>query len=94
MKKIEINCDMCEADLRYTGYMAEYYFTLSPTAKTNPGNSAFATALEPHIKRDHHFCGMQCLSDWTSKWADQMRAFKESRDTARQQHFEKKDAPS
>lgn len=66
MKKITITCDHCSNDLTYSSNLAEPYLKLSNENKIFQGNG-FTTAMHyPHIiNRDYHFCGDQCLKDWS-----------------------------
>lgn len=63
-KKIEIICDHCGEDLRYTGYESEYRLALTPEPKGHTGGAVFATRRWPDIDSEKHFCGIGCLSGW------------------------------
>jgi len=74
MRKSEIICDGCDADLTYTGNSVDYRLVLTTEGKTpwfvREGLTIGAMTdvnLEPPIKRTHHFCGIPCLIKWLGK---------------------------
>lgn len=70
MKKVEVNCDNCEKDLRFTAYASEYYISVLPTAKSRESNVAYAMSRPSPLTREFHFCNLQCLLE---KWENQRR---------------------
>lgn len=67
MKTVEIKCDGCGIDLTDAGAMPIYRLVLSAEAVANSGNVLYSVAVQPDIKRHHHFCGLTCLDLWRDR---------------------------
>ena len=64
-----IICDGCEKEMiKCSSYPKEYGLTLScDDFNTRRGGMSFAVMQYPIIARNHHFCGLGCLSNWIKK---------------------------
>lgn len=65
MKKIEITCDSCGADLSQESSMPGYRLSLS-CEPTPTGCVVYSVLVYPPLDRPHHFCGTGCLKNWAS----------------------------
>lgn len=66
-QKVEILCDGCGNDLSETSNCVDYRLALSNEAVPNYSNFATLMGVSPAIKRDAHFCGVDCLRSWLDK---------------------------
>ena len=68
MKKTEVTCDQCGADLTYTGNCEDFRIVLgNEGVPIAPGIGAVtAMAICPPLKGTSHFCGVNCLGKWVS----------------------------
>jgi hypothetical protein len=81
MKTVEIRCDGCGADLKYTGNCVDYRLALTNENIPSRGGFVMAMGISPALNRDCHFCGLTCLDTWRdrekhkaklwSEWHDQ-----------------------
>lgn len=70
-KEIKIICDCCANDLTYTSNYEDYYLVLSSSHKlpwfAQKGERSGAVTcmlIEPPIKENRYFCGLECLNKW------------------------------
>jgi len=64
--KIEILCDWCEANLRYTKLATNYRLHLtSELIRTK--DQEFDTVAKDPLDDDKHFCDICCLNDWLTQ---------------------------
>jgi hypothetical protein len=68
MRKTEITCDGCGADITTTGNSVDYGLVLASEAKPHSGRG-FCTDVMicPPIKCAHYFCRLACLDRWTDR---------------------------
>lgn len=67
MQKVETTCDNCSKDLSDAGSMPAYRLCLSSQKIANSGMYMNAVHVTPMLVRDHHFCGVHCLLEWTGR---------------------------
>jgi len=60
-----IFCDGCETDITYTNWNREARLILTTDDKTSL--DVFPESMPNPIKRDFHFCGINCLDRWRDK---------------------------
>lgn len=67
MKQSKVTCDNCNADLSDAGPRPEYRLVLDAERIPNSGRLLYAVYVVPAVDRQHHFCGLGCLSKWIEK---------------------------
>ncbi len=69
MQTMSVKCDTCEKELVVdSSYPHNYCLKLSSADfGKNSSGIVYAIMDYPHIKREHHFCNLQCLKDWVVK---------------------------
>lgn len=67
MKKLEITCDTCGADITTTGPMPAHRLELRAVDLPQTGGFTYAVMNYPPIDRDYHFCGIKCLAQFVIK---------------------------
>lgn len=67
MRNIQVLCDGCQRDITETGNSVDYRLLLIADRLPISGNTVTDMMIYPPIKRDHHFCGLDCLKDWITK---------------------------
>ena len=67
--KQSITCDMCEKELIIdSSYPHSWALKLAPADYgTNTTGMQYAVMCHPAIDREHHFCGLKCLANWSTK---------------------------
>lgn len=67
MKKTEITCDACGADLYDSGPQPMYRLTLASESVGSSSSFRYGTVAHADVKRPHHFCDLKCLDHWRSR---------------------------
>jgi len=77
MQETKITCDGCGNDLTYTGNEEEYRLALNLERKTIHPDITYVTSMYfiPPIKKNKHFCGIECIE----KWLEQNRQNQQAR---------------
>lgn len=64
MKQIEISCDFCGRQLKYSRGGYDYILHLSNRKIGPEGSSVLDYLSYPCIENDADFCGLGCLKEW------------------------------
>jgi len=67
MRKVEVTCDNCQRQLSDTGSMPAFRVVLK--SEQIPSSSPYRNAvhIEPQVRDEQHFCGIDCLYSWLDK---------------------------
>lgn len=64
MKTSQVNCDACGKDITATTNCIDWRIELSCQKLATLGGVVTSMCAEPELKRNHHFCGLNCLLKW------------------------------
>lgn len=65
----QVICDVCDADITFTGNSIDYRIALTVEPIPNRGGYVTDMMIYPPLDKNRHFCGEACLRLWCSNFA-------------------------